>query len=1592
MSITIEQAKAIIEEFCDLYPLAVVIEYNLSQKQEELYGQEASKEKIGAILGAFHPSRGQASFATSNFRDETQFRYTLRHEILGHFGINTFTADEKRSLLNAIIGGRDQPGLSDLWENIDKQYDDIPELLKAEEVYAFACEVIKPLEQFDKINGEQAMRETCIEHTRPMQVRDLINITLMVADGMRDLSRSQQIFPLTDHDQFRRNMNMKKPSKPFHEVVAEKLIEQLKQGTAPWQKPWEPGHPSGFVPLNPTTGKRYRGINAIQLMSQEHEDQRWMTYKQAAAVGAQVRKDEKGTTIQYWKFSEEQTKLDSTGKPVLDGEGKPIKLQVTLERPRVFYANVFNAEQIDGLPPLERKEYSWNAIDRAESILQSSGAVLKHGQENRAFYRPSTDSIHLPGKDQFSSADNYYATALHELGHWTGHESRLDRDMQHPFGSEGYAKEELRAEIASMIMGDELGIGHDPEQHTAYVGTWIKVLEEDPLEIFRAAADAEKIQGYLFALEQKQVQEQAPHQYQKQEANMQTLQPGLNTYQAKVKRLLRLSTLTPGVYVPSELAKTAKHHAIFVDDEPVILCKSSALAKSLAASEQIQNAFLSMGKAGPFTTGTVSGAAVAWNDNEATVLLKVSGQDEVGVGIGSPIVIVLNDPGYVLATSLCVVNETAQIMDINSPDLDGGYSLSKHALLLDAHFILEDEDLERHKEDSLVYRAREELTTVCNNPKSTEEEIMIAMEVLKQVEFTACLSVEETQQWERKYEKNPQKDIFNTTFMQTPQPGQIAYQAELTRLLKLSTLTPGNYMPSVHAKAGHHAAVLVDELPVILCGSSEDPASVAQAEALANSTIFQNILREAKHAGEIHSGIVAGSLVQWQDTESAIVSKPSGQVEMGHDDGPLIAIVLNDPKHALTTKICVTTTTARILDIDVPELDDGHKLPALFRGDPLLEVAGTRLLMMTGNTMNREQDTKAFEDAANKYLGFALPTDWTGEVRIVGVRKLDEKIVPVDEDDLIEAYQLYARRSDVQPGDDAFTYLVTCPTQEEAEITIEQLALVDAYSQINEHEKAAQLARIEERRVRRDPNSTDENISEAKEARKLAEYVSSLNDDYPIDMTPNAITIERMQLDDSQVQAMKRELPIDEKIYLNVQFKEKEDAKALGAKWDRQQKSWFITPGVDQSLFDKWMSDDTPALAKTEKESKSEAVRYLAVPYGERAAAKAAGALWDKGAKSWYIGQDADTDKLARWLPENMENQQGPAMSPQEEFADALISLGCIVNGDHPIMDGSKHRISIEGDKKGEKSGFYVGHLDGHPAGYVKNNRTGIEIKWKSKGYVLNDEQKAKLQAEAAEKLKVRAAEQTQLHVNKAQQIGRQMADLIPVITATPYMKTKDIDPLPGALTDQQGKTTFIPATDADGKLWTMQYIREDGTKRFAKDSRKEGCFHVVGNGISALAKEPLLIIAEGYATAASITETSGHATIVAFDSGNLVAVAKALHEKYPDKPILIAGDDDKHLELTQNINPGRSKAIEAAKAVKGHYMLPIFAPGDQDLNPKVFTDFNDLAKKSVLGQDRIEAQVNTKIMTVIEKHQVNAKKNMQKMEGEHKRKTAKIS
>jgi antirestriction protein ArdC/phage/plasmid primase-like uncharacterized protein len=694
---------------------------------------------------------------------------------------------------------------------------------------------------------------------------------------------------------------------PYYQKVANKIIEQLHEGTAPWIRPWESGECR--LPHNPVSGTRYKGVNVVWLAAQGYNDPRWMTYKQAQEVGAQVCRGEKGTQVQYWKFSEKVQARDGEGKPVRGVDGQPKMVTVELERPKVFSATVFNAQQIDGLAPEKRvRAQEWDSHKRAETILQNAGATIQHDQTDQAFYRSTTDTIHLPDKSQFPSADGYYATALHELAHWTGHITRLNRDIANPFGSKAYAKEEMRAEIASMMFGDELQIGHDPGQHVAYVKSWIEILQDDPKELLRASRDAEKITRFVMDLDRDRTLEKAP--------------------------------------------------------------------------------------------------------------------------------------------------------------------------------------------------------------------------------------------------------------------------------------------------------------------------------------------------------------------------APNQALEIGERSG----------------------------------------------GQPM------------------------------------------GKAR------------------------------------------------------------------------------------------------------------------------------ERADQDEDQGRV------VEEKTYLAVPYTEKDQAKALGARWDRVQKSWFAPAG-------------TPL------------------------------------------------EPLKPWLPENVLQRQAPAQDPRAEFGQALQAAGLQVEG-LPQMDGKLHRVPVIDGPKGNRDGAYVGHMDGHPAGFIQNFRRGEKNNWKATGHKLSEEERQQRLAEAAQKRQQREAARQAGYEKKAAEVEKEWHGLKPAPDNHSYLVKKEVKAY-GLKLGRQGELV-IPVRDGEGKIWSLQQVTETG-KVFSKDARKAGCYHVI-DPRGEMNKAKTILIAEGYATGASVHQATGRPVVVAFDAGNLKTVAESLRKGHPDRHIVILGDDDRHGKT----NVGRDKAEETAKAVGGKAVFPRFLASERG---KGFTDFNDLARAR--GWEAVKRQVEAGIVAV---------------------------
>jgi len=277
--------------------------------------------------------------------------------------------------------------------------------------------------------------------------------------------------------------------------VTEQVIAELEKGRLPWIQPWESARCGCTMPHNAGTGRAYSGINVLILWAAVIEggyaSQRWLTYRQCELAGGHVRKGEKGTTVCYAdrftpKDEEERARYE-------DREARQVAF---LKR-----FTVFNIDQCEGLPDsftsLTELPAEQEMVPHAEALIRASGAVIRIGGD-KAFYVPALDVIALPPKAAYPEPINWYRTALHELGHWTGHESRLARDMSGSHGGKAYGREELVAELTSAFTCASLSI-HPTVRHADYIGAWLEVLREDERAIFRAASQATKAADYLLA-------------------------------------------------------------------------------------------------------------------------------------------------------------------------------------------------------------------------------------------------------------------------------------------------------------------------------------------------------------------------------------------------------------------------------------------------------------------------------------------------------------------------------------------------------------------------------------------------------------------------------------------------------------------------------------------------------------------------------------------------------------------------------------------------------------------------------------------------------------------------------------------------------------------------------------------------------------------------------------------------------------------------------------------------------------------------------------------------------------------------------------
>lgn len=279
----------------------------------------------------------------------------------------------------------------------------------------------------------------------------------------------------------------------LYQTVTDQIVAMLEAGVVPWRSPIL-GRSTAGHPKNLNTGKAYRGVNVFLLAftayAKGYGSSYWLTFNQAKERGGNVRKGEKSSLVVFWK-QYETTDKDS---------GDPVRIPV------FRYYNVFNAEQIDGIEIPDSVKYTpldFHPIDEAEKIVAGyAGApTITNDGGDQAFYRPATDSVHMPDKTRFATVEEYYSTLFHELSHSTGHGSRLDRQdgmKPAPFGSADYGKEELVAEMSAAFLCSHARIHPTViANQAAYLDGWLKVIKADKKLVIAAAGQAQRSADWI---------------------------------------------------------------------------------------------------------------------------------------------------------------------------------------------------------------------------------------------------------------------------------------------------------------------------------------------------------------------------------------------------------------------------------------------------------------------------------------------------------------------------------------------------------------------------------------------------------------------------------------------------------------------------------------------------------------------------------------------------------------------------------------------------------------------------------------------------------------------------------------------------------------------------------------------------------------------------------------------------------------------------------------------------------------------------------------------------------------------------------------
>jgi antirestriction protein ArdC/phage/plasmid primase-like uncharacterized protein len=1372
------------------------------------------------------------------------------------------------------------------------------------------------------------------------------------------------------------------------EELAQQLIRMVESGKAPWQK----GYVGGFSePTSFLTDKPYQNSNALRLLftgiERGYEDNRWITKNQIEKEGGSITDYRKGVPILYYSDSKTVREKD-------EETGEVTKKKVKLSRPVLKSSVVFNIQDVEGLPEKQRQspeQLGWKQADILQELKELTGIDVK--LSDKPFYVPSSDQIAMPAAEAYTNEKIYAETLIHETIHWTGHTKRLDRlDENAAFGSKAYAREELVAEIGTLLTAQKAGVEIEHDNSKSYIQNWWKPLKEEleknPKLILDIAKDAYCARDYI--LDGKELDRlHAASVSHHIELTDQELESGRVNFEVPFSEKNAAKALARSLEIDLKWDRKGKTWFAKLDDGQNI----GDLAKYRITDEaqqglETQRLNLKI----PFAqkdnakaTAKELGLKLQWDKKGKTWFINI----EPGSDIGD----LAKYAPKEYAKPMTTLGQQDKAPPSDSEK--GADPVVKHIIHL-------------HRQQS-------------DGTRELAEKYGIDIQIQRdECHFKATVAEAEDFEYA----------LFQHGYSKSSPANKVllanGFENILLEQKEIAEASEYNVEGTRHSL---HKSDAIDKLNVLARfdrRSHVEMLGLLTDEHRANQSIDTGFYNELRH--EAHQlDLLSIKIQKGHDTAydhrlfaelvDAITEVNASTFEeqcwqMAFSLSPEIHDPFIEKVHVAHQKLQNSKEAARLDSLEAQLIAnlkknhahiDEHNFPDELVDNFVQTVARFTELNTESNLDPVSVAKVVFEDRA-------------GKEGILSRVYYNNSHLPKEQDVAIQRINAADHAKAITEGNHTLITLLNPVTVEATQVSINTfidynkdvtyLEMVDLVSNNITHiEKEdfkqalldAEITRAEE--LFKPMNAPESEFDEVKfnfqipytrkdEAKELAKkfelqlrWDSKEKNWYAYAMKEKGQKFQEELTKLLAPSAPKKDSSSD-RVSLNIPFHIKDEAKQIAKnlgfspRWNGKQWTAKISEetakefkkalveALDAKEENGSVAEPSTGQQKLVENDESQKI-YLHIPYEEKDQAKAEAKKlkmplkYDAETRTWFTYKDKIQPFFEKFIPD--ENSVSHASNGADDsLFSALTNIGVASAPSEIKLDGKFHRLKDVNDKRGESSIAYRGYDNGVPNATIINHKTGERVKWVGKSPELSREERDTLSVINKNREEEFRAKSLKERDETAKLVRTELESSPPADSNHQYLVKKGIGSH-SFKKDSQGNL-IVPLTNVKGEIRNVQRINKDGQKWYAKGGEKQGNFHAISKPENG---KPILI-AEGVATAATLNEVLKIPALAALDAGNLSEVAKSLSEVYPDSPLIIAGDNDHqkpYLDPPKE-NVGYNKAKAAAKEVGADFLAPhIEDPANASDSDMRITDFNDLVTER--GKDTLKEAFRTTLATL---------------------------